>query len=184
MQEKKEMKAWLKELLGYMLLGIAVTVAMSGCAARELEDRSFPSALIVTETDIGRQLEASQLSSEKFIDYGHLKALLLPEAYAKNREILKDTLVYLEENPVFSRNIPVFFCDEAAMETAKVREEDVGEYLEDIYKNQPVVIREEPVTLKEVLNFFHNMEAEIAVPKLTEKGGRIVPDGKAKVRFE
>ena len=90
----------------------------------------------------------------------------------------------MEQNPVFARNMLVFFADDTALDSITYKSSSFGSYLADRYKNGTAKEekakskqarkkgKEGEVTLGDLLNFLHNKEDEISVPRLvrTEDG--------------
>ena len=96
--------------------------------------------------------------------------MILSRETAENGQMLREILSYLENNPVFARNILIYVGDEETLETAKKKEEDTGIYLEDLAKNQPGDGALE-LPLKDLLNYLHNGEASIKLRALYTENG-------------
>lgn len=157
------------------MLAALLCALLTGCGRRELEDRSFPTVLVAETGNIRAQEEEKQAMSSKYVDYGHVKAVILSEDAAQDGEALKEILSYLENNPVFARNILVFVGDKEVCHLAQ-EDEKLGLYLEDLAKNQPDG-GEEELPLKDMLNYLHNAEPSIRVPRLREENGEVLPGG-------
>lgn len=165
-----------------LILAVLLCVSLTGCGRRELEDRSFPTVLVAETGNIRAQEEERQAMSSKYIDYGQVKAVILSEEAAKDAGALKDILTYLENDPVFARSILIFVGDGDVREAAE-EDEKMGMYLEDLAKNQPDG-GEEEVPLKELLNYLHNAEASIRIPRLCKEGGEVLPGGSVELKQE
>ena len=159
-----------------IFLWILMPLCLAGCANRELEDRSFPSAMVVREAGIEASMEEQQNQSRLYLDYGHVKAVLINKALVPDIQNLKEILAYLEKRPVFARNILVFAAEDDVLEAAQARVDEIGPLLEDLYKNQPKGKERQDVALADMLNFWHNHEAAIEVPVLILKEGDIILD--------
>lgn len=159
-----------------------VCVLLTGCGRRELEDRSFPTVLVAENGNIRAKEEARQAKSSKYLDYGQVKAVILSEKAAKDAGALKVILSYLESNPVFARNILIFAGDEEVCRQAE-KDEEMGLYLEDLAKNQPDG-GEEELALKDLLNYLHNAEPSIRMPRLCMEDGEVVPGGSIELTQE
>ena len=107
-----------------VVIVLGLCALLGGCGRRELEDRRFPTVLTAETGNIKAQ-------DSKYIDYGHVKAVILSRETAENGQMLREILSYLENNPVFARNILIYVGDEETLEAAKKKEEDTGIYLED-----------------------------------------------------
>lgn len=166
-----------------LCMGVFCSVFASGCG-RELEDRTFPSMLIVRGGNMDEVLKGWQQEEDKYTDFGHVKAVVFDEKYAEDRPLLKEVLRYMEQDPVFARNMLVFFADDTALDSITYKSSSFGSYLADRYKNGTAKEektkskqarkkgKEGEVTLGDLLNFLHNKEDEISVPRLvrTEEG--------------
>ncbi len=99
---------------------------LTGCAKRELEDRSFPSVLAITTAEVEKEQNLKQEESSQYIDYGHVKAVILSQEIAEDGESLKEVLLYLEDRPVFARSIFIFAGDEQVLKAAETDSEQMG----------------------------------------------------------
>lgn len=152
-----------------IMVAVLACLFLTGCGRRELEDRRFPTVLVAETGNIRRQEEEKQAQSSKYIDYGHVKAVILAEDAAEDGDALKEILSYLENDPVFARNMLMFVGDEEVCALAAEDEEKMGMYLENLAKNQPGGGKEE-LALKDFLNYLHNTEPSIQVPRLPGRG--------------
>ena len=156
---------------------LVVCLLLTGCTKRELEDRKFPSLLVAKSAHIEQVQEEEQKENSRYIDYGHVKAVILSKEVAKAPESLKEVLLFLEKNPAFARNIMIFAGNEAVLKETDQNDE-WGDYLEDIYKNKPRDSTLQETILNDMLNYLHNQEAAIEIPYLVIKDKKIVPSGK------
>lgn len=159
----------------FMLMTVMICMLLGGCTKREIEDRTFPTVLVFTSPDFVSEQAERQKASTDYIDYGHVKALILSEEMATNSESLKEVLVYLEGRPVFANNLLVFIGDKQVLKEAKDDEGKLGLYLEDMYKNQPRDAEFPKTILKDMLNYLHNSEDHINVPYLQVEDEKILP---------
>ncbi|MCI9517574.1 MAG: hypothetical protein HFI80_11540 [Lachnospiraceae bacterium] len=166
-----------------VVIVLGLCTLLGGCGRRELEDRRFPTVLTAETGNIKAQEEERQAQDSKYIDYGHVKAVILSRETAENGQMLREILSYLENNPVFARNILIYVGDEETLEAAKKKEEDTGIYLEDLAKNQPGDGALE-LPLKDLLNYLHNGEASIKLPALYTENGKILPGGSIELTQE
>lgn len=167
-------KRWIVGLL-FLVWALA-----AGGGSRELEDRSFPTALAAENKDLGAAEAERQEMSSRYIDYGHVKAVVLSERAARDGESLRGILTWLESEPVFARSLLVFTGDGSALEQVK-EDEKSGLILEDLIKNQPQR-RMLSVSLKDVLNYFHNGEPSIRLPKVTSIDGELQVSGSTELK--
>lgn len=170
---------------------------LSGCAGRELEDRLFPTVVTFPEGDPEVIQKERQADSSKYLDYGQVRAVIVENAVAADRDAMGRVLEYLEATPSFARNLLVFsgdagileyFADEmkdakgpgqeeeteTEKEVFRLPEDLSGNYLEDLYKNRPDEA-ESPVTLADLLNDWYNGK-KLYVPRLILKDGKILPE--------
>lgn len=167
---------------GYLTL--LALLLLCGCGKRELEDRCFPSVILVADGSIAQEMEQAQEESSLYLDFGHAKAVLMDETVLSDREALKEVLLYLEQNPVFARNMLMFSADSQVRGEAGEQQTEIGSALQDLYKNQPADRRQEGVTLQDMLNYLHNQEPEIVVPHLVDEEGKIFIRGELKLPVE
>lgn len=160
---------------GIILAAMVLSLGLVGCSKRELEDRTFPTVLVVRDADIEKEQAEKQTVSTNYIDYGHVKAVIFSEAVLRDSESLKNVLLYLEERPVFANNILIFAGDGEVLEKASNTEGKTGMYLEAMYKNQPKGAQFPETVLKDMLNYLHNSEDSIQVPYLEVEDGNILP---------
>lgn len=154
-----------------MLLMCAVcAAALCGCAARELEDRIFAQAMeldwrggtltggfgdFLVEGDSVDEIRANyQNELDKYLDLGHIKAIVLGKNLCMAPDELREVLLDLEQMPVISRNSLVFLHtyrdEESYLKTLSDEGRVPGEYLSDRYRNTP---HSEPAeTLGEMLS--------------------------------
>lgn len=154
---------------------------LTGCG-RELEDREFPSVLTVTETPLDKALAKEQKENQKYVDYGQAKAVVVLQTLAEEEAQLKEILLYLETHPVFARNMLFFVGDKKALDAAEKQKEELGENLEDFYKNGSGDEAEICVTVGEMLDYLHNQEEETAaIPRLVFKEDKLTVKGKIEI---
>lgn len=147
----------------------ACAAALCGCSARELEDRIFVQAMeldyrngtlvggfgdFLAEGDDVEEIRADyQDELDKYLDLGHVRAIVLGEALCANSQKLREVLLELEQMPMISRNSLVFSHDYTEGESYLKELADEGrvpgEYLCDRYRNTPH--REAAETLGELL---------------------------------
>lgn len=135
----------------------ACAAALCGCSAHELENRIFVQAMeldyrngiltggfgdfLVEGDDVGEIRAEYQNELDKYLDLGHVQAIVLGEALCADPIRLREVLLELEQMPVISRNSLVFSHDYRDGESylKKLADEGKvpGEYLCDRYRNTP-----------------------------------------------
>lgn len=117
---------------------------------------------------------------DKFIDVGHLKAIILGEEILEDQDLLKKTLSYFEENTVFGRNTMVFAYKEEEGESLITKTasstDSLGTYLENLIKNNPYREENGETTLGNLLDFWHNRLDETSVPLLKIQNGNPIKE--------
>ena len=122
-------------------------------------------------------LQLHYRSSDKYLDLGHVQAIILGKDLISNQDKFKEILLYLENNEVFARNVLLFIADESTDEVMKVNGitvNSLGEYLGEIYKNNPYLVKKESVTLGDLLNYWHNGEERLTIPIISIADGKPV----------
>lgn len=142
---------------------------LCGCSARELEDRLFAQAMelnldgdglvggfgdfLVQGDTVEEIRENYQGHLDKYLDLGHIKAIVLGRALLDDGEKLREVLLELEQMPVISSSSLVFSyaypARESYLEKLKEHGREPGEYLSDLYENNP--LHAEAVTLGDML---------------------------------
>lgn len=95
-------------------------------------------------------------SQEYYLDLGHVQAVILGETLLEDDEKTRETLDYLEQEPLLGRTAGVFSCEDiqAVMKKSNSLPDSLGVYLNGIYKNRPD--KKEPVSLEEVFYSLYN----------------------------
>lgn len=152
-------------IIGFLLLWM-----LTGCRARQLEDRDFVQAMelewdgeelyggfgkFTADGDSVKEvIRDYQEEVDKYLDLGHVKVLILGEQLMGNEKKLKQVLHELEEMPILARNILVLSYDYQGEESClkKLEEKGIapGDYISNLYKNNPD--RSETLTLGELIS--------------------------------
>lgn len=105
-------------------------------------------------------------TQEKYLDMGHLKALVLGERMIEEKK-WGELLTYLKDERFIGEDIYVFQCDDVnvLMENNGSQGISVGEYLTGIYENRPRDRARKGITLREV---YHNWYRWGKLPVLPE----------------
>lgn len=132
---------------------------------KESESESQAQAVSYRGRTIEEAEERFNQNQEKYLDMGHLKALILGEEVLEEEEALTGLLAYLEEKPAVAGNLYVFVCgdNKALMSLDSENEVSVGEYLTGILENNLEGKPKDAVTLQDLYNAWHRGEE---MPKL------------------
>ncbi|MDO4521638.1 MAG: hypothetical protein Q4B57_00680 [Eubacteriales bacterium] len=150
---------------------ILTVLLLTGCSARDLEDRTFPQAMevelveqelqggfgehTVRGSSLQELIERYQAESDKYVDLGHVKVLVLGTQLLGQKAQLQSLMEEMNAQPILARNILVVsykFADEKSC-LKKLEEKGIvpGEYLSDLYKNNPQYKKHATATLAEVI---------------------------------
>lgn len=109
----------------------------------------------VAAPTIEEAVRAVQNFQDRYVDYSQVKAILWDRSLKEDPEMERQVLRWLEENPVFARNILIFDVEKDDLNLEMVQQRSQGQpgsYLENLYKNNDRY-REHTRTLEEVLYF-------------------------------
>lgn len=130
---------------------------MSGCRARELEDRAIPQAFEIKLEDnmlaggfgeympqgstVQELILENQNRMDRYLDLGHIKAIVLGKSLFEEKDRLHQVLRELEEQPLIARSSRIFIYDyreeESYLKQIAEMGKEPGKYLCDLYKNNP-----------------------------------------------
>lgn len=145
---------------------------LNGCTARELNDREFVQAMELDYRDgklaggfgefmvegetIGEVQKYYQDRINHYLDLGHVKVLILGEDLLKKTDMMNRILGELKEKPILAGNILVFSYGYEDDESCLYRMEEKGivpgEYLSNLYKNNPNKKHRVTATLGELMS--------------------------------
>ena len=136
------------------------------------ENKEEKQEAVLTKGDTMEEVEQSfQYQSDKYLDMSHLKAVVFGKELMEQKEKFEEVLHYFEQNPVFARNMLVFSCDEknqeGILDMAVNSDTSFGFYLENLYKNNPSIGKEEEITLGDLLGSIRKGE-KIKLPEIKE----------------
>jgi hypothetical protein len=135
----------------------------------EVENNSAKMPKLVAN-NMEEVLELYYRSSDKYLDLGHVQAIILGKGLISNEIEWQRILNYLEHNQVFARNVLVFIAEDSTdmvMSTNGESVESLGAYLGTIYKNNPYLDKKESITLGEFLNHWHNGGELLEIPMVS-----------------
>ncbi len=143
------------------------------------EEKQETQEAVLTKGDTMEEIETSfQYQSDKYLDLSHVKAVIFGKELMRQKEKFGETLQYFEQSPVFARNMLVFSCEEKdkddILKTALQGDVSLGFYLENLYKNNPDVGKEEEVTLGDLLKKLRQGE-EARLPEIEKDGVKLIP---------
>lgn len=98
-------------------------------------------------------VEKIQNLQDQYVDYSQVKAILWDQSLKKNSPMGKQVLKWLEEDPVFARNILIFDADREKLSLEQVQKASRGQpgiYLENLYRNN-TDYQKTTRTLREIL---------------------------------
>ena len=138
--------------IGFIVL---ILISISACSAVELEENTFPLAVLVGEENekvmYGLSLQVAPGKGNTFAeskteyeshlnkntDYNHLKVLVMEEEVLEKQYIYIDMLDYLAQTETYPRNTYVCVVDDVddMLELEKRLSQDIGTYLEEYLKS-------------------------------------------------
>jgi hypothetical protein len=127
--------------------------------------------------DMEEVLELYYRSSDKYLDLGHVQAIIVGQGLISNQVKWQKILQYLESNELFARNVLIFVAEESIdtiMSVNGVAVESLGAYLGAIYKNNPYLDKAESVTLGDFLNHWRNGGEYLEIPMVSLVGEKPV----------
>ena len=138
------------------------------------EEGGDPSVLAFFGSSFEQIQEAYDRSQDKYLDSGHLEALILGSG-VRQGEPLEALLDYLREGALIGEDMYVFEGENVdnLMNLNQSLGTSLGEYLTGIYENRPAKKKREGVTLKEVYYNWYENRLLPKLPKLKEKEGTL-----------
>lgn len=152
-------------------------VAMVTQSDKRIESEEANQLSKLTGEAIEDILELHYRSSDKYLDLGHVQAIIFGKDLISNQNKFKKVLQYLESNEVFARNVLLFIAEASVDEIMKVNGvtvDSLGDYLGQIYRDNPYLDKDESVTLGDLLNYWHNGEKHLMVPVVSIVNGNPV----------
>lgn len=144
------MKRWMAAVLFAAFL-------LTGCKARELEDRAFVQALeldlqngkltggfgeyMLTGDSLTEIIMANQNRMDRYLDMGHVKTIVFGRSLFEAKERLVQVLGEIEDQPLIARSSRIFIYDykngESYLKQIAETGKEPGRYLCDLYDNNP-----------------------------------------------
>lgn len=163
-----------------LLLLLVCCGSLCGCKATELEERSFPMLVTVGLSDT-KEMEYGYIFANEwsdinsYLDYNHLKVVLLEEKFLGDEEKYNEFLTEIQKEETFPRNTYVCVTSDAEG-ICKAGEElatDVGTYIENMLKTQERMDKKHMPTVGDLLDEKENRMRIWKLPILTVKDGQI-----------
>lgn len=137
------------------------------------------------ETDEFYELTAAfGEQSDKYLDYNHLKALVIGKNLASDSEKLSELLKYIEKNELFARNTKLFFSEdvENIFTMSTQMDEALGEYLENLYVDSSYYVEGQSASCGDLMKHRHEKEETLLVPILKADKKQPLVEGYGVVR--
>lgn len=130
--------------------------------------------LCFTGTNQEEILHAYEASQERYLDIGHVKAVLLGEGLIRQQEQLKKVLDGMEKENILGNSAYVFTTSmvEGVMETDGKEVESLGEFLSGMYENRTGEEKREPVRMADLYRERQEKRA-VMCPRVTEAEGQL-----------
>lgn len=97
--------------------------------------------------------EKTTAFSERYMDYSHVKAILLDRSLSEVPELERTVIGWLAQEPAFASGLIIYETDEEELALEQVQRQaggQVGKYLENLYKNNETY-REQSTTLGQLI---------------------------------
>ncbi len=123
--------------------------------------------------------------SDKYLDYNHLKSIIIGKNLASDSHKLIEFLQYIERNELFARNTKLFFAKESLDDVFALCQEmdtSLGEYLENIYVDSNYYVEGQSSSIGALINHWHDSEEILMVPVLKAQDKRPLIECYAMVR--
>ncbi|MDO5337788.1 MAG: GerAB/ArcD/ProY family transporter [Eubacteriales bacterium] len=122
--------------------------------------------------EIRSQYERSQ---EKYLDLGHLQALILGKAMLEDRRY-DAVLKYLLEESMTGEDLYLFVTEDvdAVVNYEGAKESSIGEYLKGIYENRPSGQRQKGTDLRTAYAYWYKYGVLMELPEIIYDGGDLL----------
>lgn len=120
-------------------------------------------------TSLDECKETYDSMSNKALDYGQVKVMVLGKEAAENPEMMKKLLEEIKDNPEFARTVLVCKSRTTGEEILRLDEAvagSVGIYLDEMFRNNGRKIGIEPVILNDLILKMDGSEEDISLPEL------------------
>lgn len=119
-------------------------------------------------------LRAYEGSQERYLDIGHVKAVLLGEGLIRQQEQLEKVLDGMEKENILGNSAYVFATSmvEGVMETDGKEVESLGEFLSGMYENRTGEEKREPVRMADLYRE-RQVQRAVMCPQVTAAEGQL-----------
>ena len=141
-----------------------------GCAGNELEDRTFPTLLTISdETDFaGQWLDGLQEGNKK-VDYNHLKVILIEQDFLEKEEQVAEMIELLKKDKNVPLNAYVVTTDvmKELTEAEETLEVPLGDYIEQLLEHADTVKKETYPTIGMLYQEAANRKETLFIPTIS-----------------
>lgn len=136
---------------GTMKVTYAMADLQTDTGQEKAEESGFQSTITLRGNSFQEIREKYEKSQEKYLDLGHLQALILGRAALEPGKY-EPVLQYLLEEPMTGEDLYLFVTDQVdqVMNYGPARQSSIGQYLKGIYENRPAGQTKEGVNLRKV----------------------------------
>ena len=168
---------------GKFILLLAVSLFTTGCAAVELEDKSFPLLVAVQVRQDTFEIIYDPAPENKVLDYNHVKVMVFEEEFLENPSLYEGLLEQIKEEQNFPRNAYVCVTEDAdkLVAAGNLMAEDPGTYVEELLENDKVMDAENLPTIGKLVDDTENRMMTWELAYLAVEKERIVWDGMYKL---
>lgn len=141
--------------------------------ANENADSPSGTDFFIEDQDFFTGISKYANATNKIMDYNHMKALVLSEDFAEDKEALDNFLQVCKKESLISRNTLLFFADDAAeiLSLDQNLDTSIGSYLEEMIESREDYKLKDAVTLGDLYNDLENREQLLLIPVLKDVGG-------------
>lgn len=162
---------------------LVVSLLTTGCAAVELEDKSFPLLATVQARQDTFEIIYDPAPENKVLDYNHVKVMVFEEEFLENPSLYEGLLEQIKEEQNFPRNAYVCVTEDAdkLVAAGNLMAEDPGTYVEELLENDKAINAEDLPTIGKLVDDTKNRMKTWELPYLAVEKERIVWDGMYKL---
>lgn len=168
---------------GKFILLLAVSLFTTGCAAVELEDKSFPLLVAVQVRQDTFEIIYDPAPENKVLDYNHVKVMVFEKEFLENPSLYEGLLEQIKEEQNFPRNAYVCVTEDAdkLVAAGNLMAEDPGTYVEELLENDKVMDAENLPTIGKLVDDTENRMMTWELAYLAVEKERIVWNGMYKL---
>lgn len=138
------------------------------------EDTGSADTLLFVGEQMKDILQIYNRTQDKYLDLGHIQAVILGEKLLEEQEAYESILNYMEQDSAVGDSAAVFQCEnpKELLELNGTDIESLGTYLTGIYENRLNDQRNEMVILRDLYRNWHKTGKGQILPKLRVKENR------------